>query len=178
MEEDGEIRPPCCVRCGRWNHTEKECDETTTVVGTRIGVCCTRCGKFGHNRKQCKTTPVKKPWCMRCAGFGHTRSVCRSKRSVFGHNLERVARCTLCGLFGHTRSVCREERTIHRDMITKERAERSTKGGRASSCKAGSTSESSRSSSSRSSGRSDSSDDSRPRAGSVESIFRCDLSDV
>lgn len=172
MEEEGEIRPALCVRCGRWGHAKKECDETTTVAGAKIGVCCAKCGQFGHSKKHCKIPPVKKPWCMRCAGFGHTKSACRAKRSVYGHNLERVARCDLCGLFGHTRSVCREVRTLHGDIIGRGDVASQSSG---SESGIGSSSDSSCSASS-----GDSSLNAGCQRSCVKSaaVYRCDLSDV
>ena len=75
---------PNCVRCGRNNHTAKQCYAKTDVNGNQIQI-------------------EDSSRCDRCGRESHTTNKCYAKTDIYGHDLENGEwmTCIKCGRNGH-----------------------------------------------------------------------------
>lgn len=122
-----------CAKCGRHNHTTKQCEAHKT---------CTKCGLKGHTAIRCRNNrghkgsgpPRKQPKtimrdgkpfrgnCFNCGGTGHqTKDCVKPKRPGNGH--EKTAMdssqdaCRRCLYPGHLEKDCYAKYTANGDLI-------------------------------------------------------------
>jgi len=86
--------PQLCTRCGRSNHTRKNCYAKKHVNGNTLNdASCTRCGRSNHIIKDCYAKkdisgkPIVDKLCGRCGRNTHDVNNCYETKDVFDREI-------------------------------------------------------------------------------------------